>query len=385
MIAIRRPSAGRVLLWLLVLAGAAAVTIRFAGGLGAVTHLSDQFPWGVWIGFDVMVGVALAAGAFTLNATVHLFHLDRYGGLLRPAVLTGFLGYLMVIIALLVDLGRPWNIWHPIIMWNPHSVMFEVAWCVMLYTAVLGLEFGQAVLERLRLWRLLQIARMSIGPLVVAAVILSTLHQSSLGSLFLIAPGKLHPLWYTALLPVLFFISAVAVGLAMATVEAAAAARLFRHRLDLPVLVGLSRATLIILTVYLGLKVLDIAVRGAWTALFVPGVERLMFGLEMGVGVILPLLLLSVNHFSRSAPGITLASALVVVGVVLNRLNVAVTGMLGSSGALYVPAWTEVLITVSIVAAGILAYLWVMEHLPIGPPHGPRPVDGPNGAPWEMA
>jgi Ni/Fe-hydrogenase subunit HybB-like protein len=255
-------------------------------------------------------------------------------------------------------------------MWNPHSVMFEVAWCVMLYTAVLALEFGQAVLERLRLWRLLQIARMSITPLVVAAVILSTLHQSSLGSLFLIAPGKLHPLWYSTLLPVLFFISAVAVGLAMVTVEAAAAARILRHRVDLPMLVGLSRATLLILTVYLGLKVVDLAVRGAWTALLVPGVERLMFGLEMGIGVILPLLLLSVNHFSRSAPGVTLASALVVAGVILNRLNVGVTGMLGRSGVLYVPAWTEILITVSIVATGLLAYLWMMEHLPIVPRPG---------------
>jgi Ni/Fe-hydrogenase subunit HybB-like protein len=276
----------------------------------------------------------------------------------------------MVIIALLVDLGRPWNIWHPIVMWNPHSVMFEVAWCVMLYTAVLALEFGQTVLERLRLWRLMHIARTSITPLVVAAVILSTLHQSSLGSLFLIAPGKLHPLWYTPLLPLLFFISAVAVGLAMATVEAVVAARAFRHHLDLPMFVGLSRAMLVILSVYLGLKVIDLAVRGAWTMLSVPGIERSMFVAEVGLGVVLPLLFLSVNHYSRSAAGLTITSALVVVGVIVNRLNVAVTGMLAGSGAAYIPAWTEILITVSIVAAGILAYLWVMEHLPIVPSRG---------------
>jgi Ni/Fe-hydrogenase subunit HybB-like protein len=374
MIAIHRPTPARALLWLLVLSGAAVAAVRFIWWLGAVTNLSDHFPWGVWIGFDVMVGVALAAGAFTLNATVHLFHLDRYRALLRPAVLTGFLGYLMVIIALLVDLGRPWNIWHPLVMWNPHSVMFEVAWCVMLYTATLALEFSQPVFERLRLWRMLHIARTSITPLVVAAVILSTLHQSSLGSLFLIAPGKLHPLWYTALLPLLFFISAVAVGLAMATVEAVAAARIFKHPLDLPMFVGLSRAMLVTLSVYLGMKVLDIAVRGAWTTLFVPGIERLMFGAELGVGVVLPLLLLSVNHYSRSPAGLTLTSVLVVLGVVLNRLNVAVTGMLSGSGALYVPAWTEILITAAIVAAGILTYLWVMEHLPIITPHAPAAV-----------
>jgi len=368
MIVIRRPTAGRTLLWMLVLAGAVLAAVRFIRGLGAVTNLSDQFPWGVWIGFDVMVGVALAAGAFTVSATVHVFHLDRYRPLLRPAVLTGFLGYLMVIIALLVDLGRPWNIWHPIVMWNPHSVMFEVAWCVMLYTAVLALEFGQAVLERLGRWRLLQIARLSITPLAVAAVILSTLHQSSLGSLFLIAPGKLHPLWYTPLLPFLFFLSALAVGLAMVTVEAAAAARAFKHHLDLPVFVGLSRAILVILSTYLAVKVMDLAVRGAWTMLLVPGIERAMFVLEIGLGVILPLLLLSMNHHSRSAAGLTVTSALVVIGVIVNRLNVAVTGMLSGSGGVYVPAWTEILITVSIVAAGLLAYLWIMEHLPIGAP-----------------
>ena len=371
MITRRHAGRGRVLLWLLVAAGALAVAARFIWGLGAVTNLSDHFPWGVWIGFDVMVGVALAAGAFTLNATVHIFHLDRFRPLLRPAVLTGFLGYLMVVIALFVDLGRPWNIWHPIVMWNPHSVMFEVAWCVMLYTATLALEFAQPVFERFGLKRLLGIARTSITPLVVVAVILSTLHQSSLGSLFLIAPGRLHPLWYTPLLPVLFFISAVAVGLAMATVEGTVAARIFGHRFDLPLFVGLSRATVVILSIYLGLKVIDLGVRGAWPLLLAPGIERAMFVAEMGVGVVLPLLLLSVNHYSRSAAGITLGSGLVVLGVVLNRLNVAVTGMLRGSGTMYVPAWTEILITLAIIAAGILVYLWAMERLPIAPRPAP--------------
>jgi len=383
MSAIRRLSPGRAVLWLLVAAGAAASLVRFVWGLGAVTHLSDRFPWGLWIGFDVLVGVALAAGAFTANATVHLFHLDRYRALLRPAVLTGFLGYLMVIAALLVDLGRPWNIWHPLVMWNPHSVMFEVAWCVMLYTLVLALEFGQVVLERLRLWGLLRIAQTAITPLVVAAVILSTLHQSSLGSLFLIAPGKLHPLWYTPLLPLLFFLSALAVGLAVVTLEAVLAARTFRHRLDLPMFVGLSRAVMVILSVYLGLRVIDLTIRSAWSLLVAPGVERPMFAAELGLGVVLPLVVLSLNHFSRSPAGLTVASAFVVLGVVVNRLNVTVTGMLAASGATYVPAWTEVLITTAIVAGGILVYLWVMEHLPIMAPHGAPegPLTGARAAP----
>jgi len=162
---------GRALLWLLVAAAAVTAAVRYAWGLGAVTNLSDRFPWGLWIGFDLMSGIALAAGGFTIAAAVHVFKLHRYHGLLRPAVLTGFLGYLLAITALLVDLGRPWNIWHPFVMWNPRSVMFEVAWCVILYSGVLALEFGQVVLQRLRQWTLLRLTRLALPPLVIAGVL----------------------------------------------------------------------------------------------------------------------------------------------------------------------------------------------------------------------
>lgn len=359
-----RARPGRLVLWLLVAAAAAAVLVRYIYGLGAVTNLSDRFPWGLWIGFDVMSGVALAAGGFTIAASVHVFKLGRYHGLLRPAVLTGFLGYLLVIAALLVDLGRPWNIWHPLVMWNPHSVMFEVAWCVMLYTLVLALEFGQIVLQRLRLWTILRITQLALPPLVVAGVLLSTLHQSSLGSLFLIVPGKLYALWYTPLLPVLFFISAVAVGLAMVTVEATLSARAFHHNLEVPLLTDLGRAAAVVLSLYLGVRVIDLAVRGAWTLLFIPNVESVLFAVEVGAGVILPLVLLA-TPFARTARGLAAASWLVVGGVVLNRLNVAVTGMLRGSHAVYVPAWTEILITAGIVSAGLLAYIYIAQYLPV--------------------
>ncbi|HXF82325.1 MAG TPA: Ni/Fe-hydrogenase cytochrome b subunit, partial [bacterium] len=343
---------GRLLLWLLVLAALVVAAVRYRYGLGAVSNLSDRFPWGLWIGFDVMSGVALAAGGFTVAATVHVFKAHRFHILLRPAILTGFLGYLLVAVALLVDLGRPWNIWHPILMWNPHSVMFEVGWCVILYLGVLTLEFGQIVLQRLRwngLWRLTQRA---LPPLVVAGVILSTLHQSSLGSLFLIVPGKLHPLWYTPLLPVLFFISAVAVGLAMVTVEATLAARAFGHELDLTLFADLGRAAVVVLSVYLGAKAVDLVARGAWSWLLIPGVERVLFLTELALGVVLPLALLVVPATARSRRGLAAASWLIVAGVVLNRLNVAITGMLRGSGTTYVPAAGEVVITAGIVAGG---------------------------------
>ncbi|MDQ7842572.1 MAG: Ni/Fe-hydrogenase cytochrome b subunit [Armatimonadota bacterium] len=355
----------RLALWVLVLAGGGAAIVRYLYGLGAVSNLSDRFPWGLWIGFDVMSGVALAAGGFTIAAAVHVFKLHRYHALLRPAVLTGFLGYLLVIAALLVDLGRPWNIWHPVVMWNPHSVMFEVAWCVMLYTLVLALEFGQVILQRFRLWTFLRVTQLALPPLVIAGVLLSTLHQSSLGSLFLIVPEKLHPLWYTSLLPILFFISAVAVGLAMVTVEATLAARAFRHRVDISLFTDLGRASAVVLSLYLGVKVVDLVTRQAVGLVFAGGIESVMFLVEVVGGVVLPLVLLAIPGVARSLGGLAAASWLVVGGVVLNRLNVAITGMLAGSGAHYVPAWTEVLITAAIVSGGILAYIYIVERLPI--------------------
>src|ERR1035437_3087613 len=178
-------------------AGAYATYLRVRYGLGGVTNLSAQFPWGIWIGFDILCGVGLAAGGFTLVAVVHIFNVERYKPILRPAILTAFMGYVLVVLALLFDLGRPDRVWHPLVMWNPHSVMFEVGWCVTLYTTVLALEFLPLVLERFRLERARLMLRRSMIPLVIHTVILSTLHQSSLGTLFLIMPQKMNALWYT--------------------------------------------------------------------------------------------------------------------------------------------------------------------------------------------
>ena len=218
----------------LMAAGFYATVVRFTQGLGRSTNLSDHFPWGIWIGFDILVGVGLAAGGFTIAATVYIFGIERFRPILRPTILTAFLGYLLVIAGLMADLGRPWAIWHAIIMWNPHSVMFEVAWCVMLYTTVLALEFSPVVLERFRLHRTLRVIRAVTVPLVILGVVLSTLHQSSLGSLFLIIPGRMHPLWYSNIIPFLFIISCVAAGLAMTIVESFLSSRAFGREVELP-------------------------------------------------------------------------------------------------------------------------------------------------------
>ena len=222
----------RIVAVVVFIAGIWATVVRFSQGLGAATNLSDEFPWGIWIGFDLLVGVALAAGGFTITATVHIFNLERFRPITRSTVLTAFMGYLLVILALLFDLGRPDHIWHPLIMWNTHSALFEVAWCVMLYTAVLALEFSPMLLERLKLAKPARIIRGFSVPLVLIGVLLSTLHQSSLGTLFVIVPEKMFGLWYTPMLPILFFMSAIAAGLAMVIVESYLSARAFDRRLE---------------------------------------------------------------------------------------------------------------------------------------------------------
>ena len=232
------------ILYLLLAAGAGILWIRFTRGLGAVTNLSDTFPWGLWVGFDVLCGVGLAAGGFAITSAVYVFNIKRLKPIVRPTVLTAFLGYALVVVALLFDLGRPWNIWHPLVMWNPRSVMFEVSWCVTLYLTVLLLESSGMVFERLGWTRALVVQKAAVVPLVIAGALLSTLHQSSLGSFYLIVPTKLHALWYTPLLPVIFFLSAFTVGFAMVIAESRLSSKATGHRLEMPILMDVARALL---------------------------------------------------------------------------------------------------------------------------------------------
>jgi Ni/Fe-hydrogenase subunit HybB-like protein len=349
---------------LLATAGLYVTYLRFLRGLGASTNLSDQFPWGLWIGFDVLCGVGLAAGGFTLAATVHIFNLKRYEPIVRPAILTAFLGYVLVVVALMFDLGRPYRIWHPLVMWNPHSVMFEVGWCVTLYTTVLSLEFAPVVLERLR-WRLpLRLLRVVMIPLVIAGVLLSTLHQSSLGSLYLIVPHKLHPLWYTPLLPVFFFFSAVMVGLAMTIFESWHSSKAFGRQIEMPLLRSLSRVLAVLLAAFVAMRFLDLARRGALRYLFEPGGERYFFLLET-VLFVAPMLLLFQSRIRGNPRTLYLAAVLAIFGFITNRLNVSVTGMEAGSGVQYIPRWTEVAVTLAIVALGFAVFYLAAKYLPI--------------------
>ncbi|HXE76421.1 MAG TPA: Ni/Fe-hydrogenase cytochrome b subunit [Candidatus Xenobia bacterium] len=373
---IRRLTVWQWIFAVIVLGGLYATYLRFLHGLGSATHLSDQFPWGLWIGFDVLCGVGLAAGGFTLAAIVHIFNIERYKPILRATILTAFLGYVLVIVALLFDLGRPYRIWHPLVMWNPHSVMFEVAWCVMLYTTVLALEFAPAVLERFQWHAPLRLLQVVSIPLVIAGVILSTLHQSSLGSLYLIVPHKLYPLWYTPLLPLFFFLSAMCVGFAMTIFESWHSSRAFGRQLEVPLLASMARVLAVLLSVYLLLRFVDLRHRGALDLVVVPRIETWLFWLEIALMAV-PVVLLF-RRSVRLRPGALYACAVMVIfGFVAHRLNVSVTGMEAGSGTSYVPKWTEIMVTLAIIAVGFAVFRIVAQYFPVFPEEAPRPALAP--------
>ena len=356
------------LIFLALMAAAVYATVlRFTRGLGSTTNLSDQFPWGIWVGFDVLCGVMLAAGGFTLTAAVHIFNLKRLQPIVRPTVLTAFLGYILVSLALMFDLGRPYRIWHPLIMRNPHSVMFEVAYCVMLYTTVLGLEFSPIVLERFHLHKAVKVIHGAVIPLVICGVLLSTLHQSSLGTLYLIMPEKLHPFWYSPLLPVFFFISAIAVGLAMTIFESSLSSKYFGRQLELGILQELGRALLVVLSVYAVLRLEDLLHRGVLRLILHGTYEATLFWLELVLAIIAPIVLLSQRRIRNSAGGLYLSAVLVVLGFITNRLNVSITGLESAAGLHYMPKWTELAVTAGITAGGFALFGLAVKYLPIFP------------------
>jgi Ni/Fe-hydrogenase subunit HybB-like protein len=354
----------RVIFAVILLFGLYATYLRVFYGLGGSTNLSDKFPWGIWIAFDVMCGVGLAAGAFTLVATVHIFNIRKYKPVLRPAILTAFLGYTLVTVGLLYDLGRPDRLWHPLVMWNPHSVMFEVAWCVTLYSTVLFLEFIPVVCEKFG-WRkpMEWVHRISV-PLMILGVLLSTLHQSSLGTLFLIVPEKLYPLWYSPILPLLFFVSAIGVGLAMTIFESWHSSRAFGRALELPLLAGLARVLAVVMSVYLWIRFLDLAQRHAFGLLARNREETWLFLLEIALTAVPTVLLYQARI--RMRPGALYACAVsIIFGFVANRLNVGITGLEAGSGATYTPRWSEIAITLSIVAAGFAIFRAIAHYFPV--------------------
>jgi len=356
-----RLSFWNVIAGFILVAGVIVIYQRFSQGLGSVTNLSDDFPWGLWIGFDILCGVGLAAGGFTLCAIVYIFNIKRFKPIIRPTVLTAFLGYLLVIFALLIDLGRPWAIWHAIIMWNPRSVMFEVAWCVMLYTTVLFLEFSPVFLKKFKMNRLLKIIKAITIPLIIAGVLLSTLHQSSLGSLYLIIPGKMHPLWYSSYIPVYFFISAIAVGCAMIILESYLSSKAFNRQLEFSLIKDIGKWIVVALGVYGTLKFMDLLQNNKLGLLLSFTTEVYLFWLEILIGIIIPLVLLFSKKIRESRIGLFISVCFVIGGFLLNRMNISITSIEGFASTSYFPSIFEIVVTLFVVTIGVIVFNFIVR------------------------
>jgi len=363
MILQRRLTVTKNILWMITGFAFIVGGARLIHGLGATTALTDDTSWGIWIGFDVMGGVALAAGGFVIAGMVYIFHLRDFRPLLRSTVLTAFLGYLAVIIGLTLDIGRPWMIWSPTIHWQIHSPLFEVAWCVMLYTTVLALEFAPTVFEKFaRTQKVFQFLRRFTIPLVVLGIMLSTMHQSTLGTLFVIMPFRVYPLWFTPWLPLLFFVSAVTLGMAMVIGESIVSGWLFHRELERLLLGRIARGLQYGSILYFGLILADLSLYGKLPLLFRISWESILFGVEILISAVLPALLLSISRVRSSLAGLGMSAAMVVVGFIMNRVNLAIISMIPTTGSGYFPSWMEIAVSLGIVSAAALVFFFFVEH-----------------------
>ena len=317
----------RKLLILLVIIAVCAALYRFVFGIGAVTNLSDEWPWGLWIGFDLLCGIALAGGGFSTALIVHVLHKDKYLPIARAALLTSMIGYIISLISLLLDIGRWFNFWRPFFYWGFHSVLFEVFWCISLYTTVQLLEFGDLVFEKIHFPKLKKILTSMMPFMLILGIVLPSLHQSSLGSLYIVAVDRLYPLWWSMLIPFFFVWSAFFLGPAMVTVEGYLAARAYGREPETPVFASLTKVTLVMLIIYLIVKIFDLVYRGVLGMAFNGSFESNMFLIEMIVFIILPIIMYAMPSVRNKLGGVLTASLLVVIGVVFNRMNVVFTGM----------------------------------------------------------
>ncbi|MEW6423909.1 MAG: NrfD/PsrC family molybdoenzyme membrane anchor subunit [Bacillota bacterium] len=347
--------------------GAISVLItvyRLFAGHEAVSNLNDHWPWGLWIGFNVLAGVALAGGGYSTALLANVLHVRKFSVVARSALLVSLLSYLFVMFSLFLDIGKWYNFWRPFVFWGYHSVLFEVFWCISLYLVVQLLEFGEIATERvLTGWHALFKKAMPV--LLIAGVMLPTLHQQSLGGLYIIAVGKLYPLWWSMLIPVFFLISSFFVGPAMVTLVSTLAGRAYRWTVPTEVLQKLIRVSGVLMLVYLGLLVYDLSSRGVWGLVFKGNLEGNMFILEVLWMLIIPLVICWTPALFNQRKWLVVFGALVGSGVVLNRMNVVFTGMAGYLGGHYFPSLMEWALTIGFIAITALVYMFVAENFRI--------------------
>jgi Ni/Fe-hydrogenase subunit HybB-like protein len=357
---------------LILVTTAVVLVIRFIFGLGSITNLTQDVPWGLWIGFDVVTGVAFAGGAYVITFMVYILGVEKYHPILRVTVLNGFLAYLFYSGALLLDLGRPWNVINPVIgnSFGVSSVMFLVAWHFMLYLMMLFLECSPAVAE----WLGWQRMRRIVGSLTLGGVIvgitLSLLHQSGLGALFLMAREKIHPLWYSEFLPLMFLISSVFAGLAMVIFEGSITHKVFHHRLGArlkatndDIVIGLARISAAVMFLYVFAQIL-VLVHGHRAPYLATGWGA-WYLLEMLGCTAVPAVMYAYAVQRRHLPAIKVAAALTLIGIVLNRLNVSIIAFKWYAADRYVPSWMEIVVTLGVISVELWVFRWVVNRMPV--------------------
>lgn len=354
--------------------GIPVIAMRFIYGLAAVTHASDEYPWGFILGWGLFGGVPLSATGFVMGTAYYIFGFKGYKPLVRLGILTGFMGYFFAVIYLLTDLGRPWRIYYPMLMgFGTASVLFLVAWHVATYLTVQLLEFSEAILEWIKSRRVYKWATMITVAMTIAGIILSTLHQSALGALFLLAPGKLHPLWYSSYLPHLFLSSSIYAAITMVIVVSALIARFMKSAADSNFLnnldrltVGLGKGACVGIFVYFALKLVGVAHDDNWHLLGTPYGK--WFLVEIIGFVLMPAMVLTYG-VKRLSPGIVRFGAFyAVLGILVNRINVSIVAFnwnLPNHLQHIIPPWQEVAIVAAITTIHILIFRWIVNRMPV--------------------
>ena len=355
-----------------ILVGLVILVIRFTKGLGSVTNLSQDFPWGFWIGFDVVTGVAFAGGAYVITFVVYVMKVEKYHAIVRATVLNGLLAYVFYAGALLLDLGRPWNIINPIIgnSFGYNSVLFLVSWHFLLYMLTEFLEFSPVIAEWLKWEKTQRFVRMLTVGAVIFGVTLSLLHQSGLGALFLLAKSKIHPLWYTEFIPILFFVSSIFAGLSMVIFEGTISHRVFRDRIDPKhhkqfdeIIFGLAKGAAISMFVYYFFKALIFIHAGHWS--YFGDIWGYWYLLEIIGFVLVPCFMFAYGARNRSLGIIRFASILTLIGIILNRMNISIIAFNWNAPVHYYPSWMEIVVTLMIIFTEVWVFRWIVTRMPV--------------------
>lgn len=356
----------------IMITGLVLIVIRFAKGLGAVTNLTQDVPWGLWIGFDVVTGVAFAGGAYVITFMVYILNMHKYHSIVRVTVLNGFLAYVFYAGALLLDLGKPWNVINPIIgnSFGTSSVLFLVAWHFMLYMIAELIEFSPAIAEWLGAKRIRKVLTGMTVAAVIFGITLSTLHQSGLGALYLMAKDKIHPLWYSEFIPILFFVSSIFAGLSMVIFEGSISMKVFSnqvtddgHKSHKSILRGLSKICAVAMFAYFFLQVLVFVHGKHWPLLNTPMGK--WFLVEMLGFVLLPMIMFFYSYRTNSSMLTKAAAIITMIGIIINRLNVTVIGFKWDAAVRYVPTWMEVVVTLAVIFTEIWIFRWIVNRMPV--------------------